>query len=328
MNVHGFPESSDMMTILIDDDEHRAPTFLNIIEAFKALSEQSQPGDAVFIHFSGHGGRVLEAESYDEVVVPGDYTTSGLIRDTLIFKTLLAPMRYGVTVTILIDACDTGMVLDLPYSWSTRADRAGAKAKLTQNDDFSFVRFLKVVKTLYESSAFTQLGNLVGSALNTGNLQSAIDTDEDDTDENSMVAKDTPLTDLDTQVEEQVEEQVGEQVGEQVVDLLSSMFNMCGSPTGKDETSNQGKKKGGGGYMTLEIDTNDIRLPASLLEQIVNCTRGVEEVEDLLCAEDEVFHKSRDVRYSELDSYSSYDDDAYRSKKKRGKRGRSRRRRK
>jgi len=34
------------------------------------------------------------------------------------------------------------------------------------NEDFSFVRFLKVVKTLYESSTFTQLGRTVGSALN------------------------------------------------------------------------------------------------------------------------------------------------------------------
>jgi hypothetical protein len=32
------------------------------------------------------------------------------------------------------------------------------------NDDFSFVRFLKVVKTLYESSTFTQLGKTIGAA--------------------------------------------------------------------------------------------------------------------------------------------------------------------
>jgi hypothetical protein len=38
--------------------------------------------------------------------------------------------------------------------------------QLTTNSDFSFVRFLKVVKTLYESSTFTQLGKTVGSALN------------------------------------------------------------------------------------------------------------------------------------------------------------------
>ena len=36
---------------------------------------------------------------------------------------------------------------------------------MTINDDFSFVRFLKVVKTLYESSTFTQLGQTVRSAI-------------------------------------------------------------------------------------------------------------------------------------------------------------------
>lgn len=160
-----------MMTILLDDDQHQHPTFMNIIEAFKSLSEQSQPGDVVFIQFAGHGGRILDSpidpqvESYDEMIAPSDYSTVGLIRDTLIFKTLLAPMRYGVTVTILIDCCDTGMVLDLPYSWSTRSDKPDALAKMTQSDDFSFVRFLKVVKTLYESSTFTQLGKTVGTAL-------------------------------------------------------------------------------------------------------------------------------------------------------------------
>jgi Caspase domain len=171
VNVHGFPETDDMMTILLDDDEHQHPTFVNITEAFKSLSEQSQPGDAVFIQFAGHGGRILdspidpEVESYDEMIAPSDYAVSGVIRDTLIFKTLLAPMRYGVTVTVIIDCCDTGMMLDLPYSWSTRADKPDAVAKMIQSEDFSFVRFLKVVKTLYESSTFTQLGRTVGTAL-------------------------------------------------------------------------------------------------------------------------------------------------------------------
>jgi hypothetical protein len=136
VNVHGFPEDSDLMTVLIDDDDHIHPTHLNITEAFKQLSEQSLPGDAVIVQFSGHGGRVLdshidaEAESYDEVIAPSDYAKSGLIRDTLIFKTLLAPMRYGVTVTILIDSCDTGMVLDLPYAWSLKSDRPDSLAKV------------------------------------------------------------------------------------------------------------------------------------------------------------------------------------------------------
>jgi hypothetical protein len=137
VNVHGFPETTGMMTVLLDDDDHKHPTFFNITEAFKALSEESQPGDAVFVQFSGHGGRILddrrnsEEQSYDEVIVPSDYSVSGLIRDTLIFKTLLAPMRYGVTVTIMIDCCDNGMVMDLPYSWTARNERKETLAKVS-----------------------------------------------------------------------------------------------------------------------------------------------------------------------------------------------------
>jgi hypothetical protein len=125
------------MTVLFDDADHRHPTFENITEAFKTLSEQSQPGDAVFVMFSGHGGRVLdshsdeEAESYDEVIAPVDYQTSGVIRDTLILKTLLAPLRYGVTQTLLVDTCDTGMIMDLPYSWSTKKDKREAIPKVS-----------------------------------------------------------------------------------------------------------------------------------------------------------------------------------------------------
>lgn len=124
------------MIILLDEEGYTLPTFRNIVEAFKRVSEDSLPGDAVFVQFSGHGGRVLdatvdsEAESYDEVIVPLDYKECGLIRDTLIFKTLLAPMRFGVTVTVMIDCCDTGMLMELPYAWSAKNDKKDVVAKV------------------------------------------------------------------------------------------------------------------------------------------------------------------------------------------------------
>ena len=116
----------------MDDDKHTHPTHANI-----ALAEQSQPGDVVFVQFSGHGGRVLdslvdtEAEGYDEVFAPSDYVVGGLVRDTLIYKVLLAPMRYGVSVTMVVDTCDTGMMLDLPYSWSTKKERRETTARVS-----------------------------------------------------------------------------------------------------------------------------------------------------------------------------------------------------
>jgi len=172
VNVHGFPESPDLMTILMDDKKHKAPTHKNMTEAFKKLTEQSKPGDAVFVLFTGHGCRTMDssidvtAESYDEALLPSDYEESGIIRDTLMFKTLFAPMKKGVTVTCIIDCAHTGVMIDLPYLWSTKdSKKEEQQAKMSLNNDFSFVRFLKVVKTLYESSVFTRIGKTVGEEL-------------------------------------------------------------------------------------------------------------------------------------------------------------------
>ena len=49
---------------------------------------------------------------------------------------------------------------------------------MSQNDHFSFIRCLKVVKTLYESSTFTQLGMTVGSALGYKPVMHEIEDDD------------------------------------------------------------------------------------------------------------------------------------------------------
>ena len=44
-----------------------------------------------------------------------DYQKAGQIIDDDILKMLVKPMRAGVTVTVLMDCCHSGTVLDLPY---------------------------------------------------------------------------------------------------------------------------------------------------------------------------------------------------------------------
>jgi len=263
--VHGFPEAENMMTVLLDDDDHKHPTFFNLTEAFKSLSEQSQPGDAVFIHFAGHGGRILDSggdvdtESYDEVIVPSDYTTNGLVRDTLIFKTLLAPMRYGVTVTLLIDTCDTGMVFDMPYSWTPRSN---SSPKMTPNEDFSFVRFLKVVKTLYESCTFTQLGKTVGSALNNGNNIALDATDED---EDSLTEEADGAHPSNTDADKVTALQAHEDVAKS--GLLGFL---CGTPMAGDRASPSKSDKRLAKPDELAFEAKNL----SLFEQVMTCTLG------------------------------------------------------
>ena len=306
------------MTVLMDDDNHRHPTFLNITEAFKALSEESQTGDAVFVQFSGHGGRTLDdygdakTQSYDEVIVPSDANVSGLIRDTLIFKTLLAPMRYGVTVTIMSDCCDNGMMLEMPYSWTTMNEKKDSIAKvssvlrvdgpsdglgfrykpaltacfslssqLSMNEDFSFVRFLKVVKTMYESSAFTQLGKTVGSALNP-----SVPT----------VPKRSKAKKPDTE----------EMKREKIVSTsaANSIFDVIDEACATSKKNSPAKSKG-------VVKRQDLPTQ-SLLDQVMNCTRAHgenDETDDEDTFRTQTYEESFDTEGLSFESMASMTDD-------------------
>ncbi|KAL0328682.1 UNVERIFIED_CONTAM: Metacaspase-5 [Sesamum calycinum] len=74
---YGFDK--DDITVLIDtDDSYTEPTGRNIRAALDSLVRSAQPGDVLFVQYSGHGTR-LPAETgedddtgYDECIVPND----------------------------------------------------------------------------------------------------------------------------------------------------------------------------------------------------------------------------------------------------------------
>jgi hypothetical protein len=51
-------------------------------------------------------------------LIPVDFKRAGQIVDDDILKMLVKPMRAGVNVTVLMDCCHSGTVLDLPYRFS------------------------------------------------------------------------------------------------------------------------------------------------------------------------------------------------------------------
>lgn len=118
----GFNES-EMLILMDDGGRHHEPTRKNITDAFVKMTEYSKSGDVVFIHYSGHGGRVVdtsgdEDDGYDETLIPVDFNRTGQIVDDDILKILVKPMKAGVNVTVLMDCCHSGTVLDLPYRFS------------------------------------------------------------------------------------------------------------------------------------------------------------------------------------------------------------------
>jgi hypothetical protein len=105
-NVHGFED--DNITLLLDDGEHTEPTRDNIIAAYKKIVADSEPGDAIFLHYSGHGTKIRdddygeEDDGYDEALCPVDYKESGLIRDDILFDIIVKGISDDVHVVALV----------------------------------------------------------------------------------------------------------------------------------------------------------------------------------------------------------------------------------
>ncbi|KAK3309367.1 metacaspase-1 [Chaetomium strumarium] len=115
------------MVILTDDQEDaiNQPTKANIIQAMQWLVRDARPNDALFLHYSGHGGQTEdldgdEQDGYDEVIYPVDFRQNGHITDDEIHFLVVKPLQAGVRLTAVFDSCHSGSVMDLPYVYSTK----------------------------------------------------------------------------------------------------------------------------------------------------------------------------------------------------------------
>ncbi|KAK4248986.1 Metacaspase-1A [Corynascus novoguineensis] len=122
---HGY-RREDMVTLTDDQsDPVMQPTKANIIRAMQWLVAGAQPNDALFLHYSGHGGQTEdldgdEEDGHDEVIYPVDFKTAGHIVDDQIHELVVKPLQPGVRLTAIFDSCHSGSVLDLPYLYSTK----------------------------------------------------------------------------------------------------------------------------------------------------------------------------------------------------------------
>ncbi|KAI6249470.1 Metacaspase-1 [Erysiphe necator] len=118
---------SENMVILTDDQQNPVgqPTKNNILRAMSWLVEGCQPNDALFFHYSGHGGQTDdldgdEEDGHDEVIYPVDFKQAGHIVDDQIHQILVKPLPAGARLTAIFDSCHSGSCLDLPYIYSTQ----------------------------------------------------------------------------------------------------------------------------------------------------------------------------------------------------------------
>ncbi len=127
------------------------PTYENIVGGFRTLLKNAAPGDHVYIHYSGHGGRcptiipkIKGTNGLDETLVPVDIGTSSAryVRDVEIVKLLKELSDQKLVVTVIFDCCHSG--------GATRAVVRGE-----QNVRVRGVEFVDRTKRLQESQVGT-----------------------------------------------------------------------------------------------------------------------------------------------------------------------------
>ena len=77
-----------------DHKKYDEPTKENILRAYEKVVTEAKDGDAIFLHYSGHGSKVSdksgdEDDRYDEVLVPLDYKKKGMIVDDDLYDILI-----------------------------------------------------------------------------------------------------------------------------------------------------------------------------------------------------------------------------------------------
>lgn len=106
---------------MLTEEDTIKPTRANIESNINWLVSGNSKGDTLFFHYSGHGSSIRdtsgdETDRKDEVIIPLDYQTRGVITDDWMFANMAAKIPQGVTLWCLTDCCHSGTMIDLKYN--------------------------------------------------------------------------------------------------------------------------------------------------------------------------------------------------------------------
>ncbi|KAK1756610.1 peptidase C14, caspase domain-containing protein [Echria macrotheca] len=119
------------MVMLTDAPENEGtpyyPTAENMLAAFRWLSSRNEPGDILWLSYSGHGGQVRDPDGdrstgFDDTICPVDFETNGQITSDTLHRTIVSPMHPAARLTILFDCCHSGSACELPFIFRPDAD--------------------------------------------------------------------------------------------------------------------------------------------------------------------------------------------------------------
>ncbi|KAI1505588.1 peptidase C14 [Biscogniauxia marginata] len=127
----GFPSDSHDVVMLSDAPENEGtpfyPTGANIVAAIRWLVTWNNPGDILWLSYSGHGSQIRndgsdQLSEYDDTICPIDFQENGQINSELLHRVIVSPMNPKCRLTILFDCCHSGSACELPYVYRPDAE--------------------------------------------------------------------------------------------------------------------------------------------------------------------------------------------------------------
>ena len=126
------------------------PTYRNIVRAFRKLEKSARPGDQIYIHYSGHGGKVktlpkhralIPGKWVDEALVPTDLGNDEgrYLRDielAFLIQKLIAKELY---VTIVLDSCHSGSATRGEWTMPANKDDVRGSGSIDDRPKLSLV---------------------------------------------------------------------------------------------------------------------------------------------------------------------------------------------
>lgn len=125
---------------VITDNTDTKPTKANILAAMKWLVSGLQPGQNVFMHFSGHGGLIRdtngdEVSGLDSTLYAINNGAIEQITDDEIRTALAARIPAGCKCFVIFDCCHSGSAVDLRCTW-----QAPSQEVLTYKEDQKYAK--------------------------------------------------------------------------------------------------------------------------------------------------------------------------------------------
>ncbi|KAG6571674.1 Metacaspase-1, partial [Cucurbita argyrosperma subsp. sororia] len=127
INHFGYSKHNIRILTEYETNPERVPTKKNIQSGLKWLVEGCRGGESLVFYFSGHGLRqpdfaMDELDGYDETICPVDFMEEGMISDNEINATIVSPLKAGVNLHSIVDACHSATMLDLAYVYDRNRD--------------------------------------------------------------------------------------------------------------------------------------------------------------------------------------------------------------